>query len=435
MSEKNIEVVVRGGLCTGCGTCAASCSREAVTLVRRNDIYQPVIDERLCNNCGLCVNVCPGHEVDFGRLNESVSKYQPTNLYLGNFIGCYHGYVSDETLRYDSASGGLITGLLLYSLEKGFIDGAIVTKINYENLEPVPFLARTKEEIIESVGSKYCPVPLNISLRNILDKEGRYAVVGLPCHIHGLRKFELYSKKLRERIVMRLGIMCSHNLSFKATEYIISSLGMKKEEISRLSYRGKGWPGYLTFEDRHGRKVEIPYSKFGHMHFLHFFVQERCLLCCDQSCELADISFGDAWLKEFREKDNVGHSLIVVRTKEGEYILKKAKAENRVLVEMIDPSKVIQSQKDVLRFKKKTLNVYMEIRKLKRMPVPKYNTQLASPGIFDYVLAFLFAFNRIISKYRKLWFAINLLVKIELSIARFFNMIMQGVMRSVNRRS
>jgi coenzyme F420 hydrogenase subunit beta len=74
-------------------------------------------------------------------------------------------------------------------------------------LEPEPFIARTKEEIYEARGSKYCPVPCKPCNEEILKApEGQmFAVVGLPCHIHGIRKAEQINKKLKERIVLLFG--------------------------------------------------------------------------------------------------------------------------------------------------------------------------------------------------------------------------------------
>jgi len=68
-------------------------------------------------------------------------------------------------------------------------------------LEPEPFIARTKEEIIEASKSKYCPVPANIALKEIMDSKSgeKFAVVGLPCHIQGIRKFEEVNKILKEK--------------------------------------------------------------------------------------------------------------------------------------------------------------------------------------------------------------------------------------------
>jgi coenzyme F420 hydrogenase subunit beta len=47
-----------------------------------------------------------------------------------------------------------------FALEEGIIDGALVTRMKKDRpLEPEPFIARTREEIIEASKSKYCGVP------------------------------------------------------------------------------------------------------------------------------------------------------------------------------------------------------------------------------------------------------------------------------------
>jgi len=79
-----------------------------------------------------------------------------------------------------------VTALFIFALEKGLIDGALVTGMKKDKpLEPEPFIARTREKIISARGSKYCSVPANIALKEILKakEEERFAVVGLPCHI------------------------------------------------------------------------------------------------------------------------------------------------------------------------------------------------------------------------------------------------------------
>src|SRR5690606_8382981 len=112
-------------------------------------------------------------------LNMRVFGREPDDPLLGNYEACYVGHSMDDKIRYDSSSGGMITQILLYLLEEGLIDGALVTRMNPERpLEPEPFIARTPEDIIEARGSKYCPVPANVALREIIEEPGRYAVVG-----------------------------------------------------------------------------------------------------------------------------------------------------------------------------------------------------------------------------------------------------------------
>jgi coenzyme F420-reducing hydrogenase beta subunit len=243
-----IREVVKGDLCTGCGTCVSLCPNGAIELVidDKKGIYVPQLNEEKCNNCGVCYEVCPGHSVDFKQLNPEIFGKEPDDILIGNYVNCYIGHANDYEIRYNSAAGGLVTQLLIFALEEGIIDGALVTRMKKSNpLEPESFIARTREEIIESSKSKYCPVPANIALNEILEsKDGeKFAVVGLPCHIHGIRKAELINEKLKEKIVLHLGIFCSVNRDFLATEYLLQKFNIKKEDVAKLDYRGEGWMG------------------------------------------------------------------------------------------------------------------------------------------------------------------------------------------------
>jgi ferredoxin len=53
--KDNLVLRVRKDLCLGCGLCAESCPRQAISL--RSG--QAQIDQNRCNRCGLCLNVCP----------------------------------------------------------------------------------------------------------------------------------------------------------------------------------------------------------------------------------------------------------------------------------------------------------------------------------------------------------------------------------------
>ncbi|HEO64187.1 MAG TPA: 4Fe-4S dicluster domain-containing protein, partial [Candidatus Omnitrophica bacterium] len=205
--KEKTRTVINNALCTGCGTCVALCPKEAIDLIINEKLggYVPRINEERCDNCGICLRVCPGPLVDFRQLNLEIFKKDPENYLLGNYLNCYLGYATDTNIRYDSASGGLITQVLISALKKGIINGALVVRMNKDNpLIPFPFIARTKQEIIEASRSKYCPVPANIALKDIVQsqKSEKFAVVGLPCHLHGVRKAAMVDKELREKIAL-----------------------------------------------------------------------------------------------------------------------------------------------------------------------------------------------------------------------------------------
>ncbi|MDY6892811.1 MAG: coenzyme F420 hydrogenase/dehydrogenase beta subunit N-terminal domain-containing protein [Chloroflexota bacterium] len=244
-NDTTIEAVVKKGLCTGCGTCVGICPLDAIemTVDHLRGIYVPALDREECNECGMCVDVCPGHNVDFRQLNLEIFGKEPGDILLGNYLNCYTGYAADSDIRYNSASGGLVTALLIFALEEGLIDGALVTKMRDDRpLEPEPFIARTREEIISAARSKYCPVPANIAVKEILKaREGeRFAVVGLPCHIHGIRNAERVNKTLAERIVLHVGLFCAHTDTFALAELVLQKHRIDKEHVASFDYRGCG---------------------------------------------------------------------------------------------------------------------------------------------------------------------------------------------------
>lgn len=380
-TKPTIEKTLNENLCTGCGTCTI-CPNEAIELKKekRRGIYLPKLNEKYCNYCGICYNICPGHAIDFKELNMKIFGREPKDVLLGNYLNCYAGYASDYDIRYNSASGGLVTQLLLFALEEGLIDGALVTRMKKDNpLEPEPFIAKTRDEIIEASKSKYCPVPANIMLKQIIKERGKFAVVGLPCHIEGIRKAELVYKKLREKIILHLGLFCSNVPSFLATEFLIQNMKID-DEITEIEYRGGGWPGRMKIVSKNGYTISIPTSDYWGSGFGTYFSTMRCKLCIDHTCELSDISFGDAWLPEFLS-DKSGWSIVISRTKLGEEILQNAALRGKIKLVRVNSGKVVQSQGKLLKFKKSDLSA----RKLLSRKIPAYNSELLKPKLDVYL--------------------------------------------------
>jgi coenzyme F420 hydrogenase subunit beta len=313
----------------------------------------------------------------------------------------------------------MITQLLVLALEEGIIDGALVTKMDKERpLEPHPFIARTREEILEASRSKYCPVPANVALREIMRKDGKYAVVGLPCHIHGLRKVAQLNGKLKERIVLHLGLFCTRNDSFWMTRYLLYRLGVEANDIAKIDYRGKGWPGTLSIKLRSGNEIDWPLNGWTGPHNFCVFTLSRCLLCCDGTAELADVSFGDAWLPEFRE-DKVGRSIIVSRSLIGERFLQRAVSCDKVELKELSAGKVIKSQ-GMLRFKKNSVQVRFLIFRLRGRKIPVYTSKLLKPNFIDCSRSIAVFLNQYFLSRRRFWGNIESLEGLQNSLEKIY---------------
>ena len=351
----NIARIVEEGLCHGCGTCAGVCPNAALKMEVIDGLWIPKILLDKCTSCGICGRVCPGYEVDFESLTVKAFGKQPGKWSTGECLNCHVGYSTDQNLRYNSASGGLASQILIYALEQGLIDGALVTRMNKVNpLESEAFIARSRQEIVAASKSKYCPVAANYALKDILHEKGKFAVVGLPCHIHGVRKAEQLYPELKKKIILHIGLMCSHMVSFKGTEFVVRKLNMDKSRIQEITYRGAGWPGAMTVKSAE-RSVSIPlvgnWRSYWPVFSSFLFTPMRCTMCPDQLAELADISLGDAWLPEFRG-DKIGRSLLITRTQFAERLLNSLQLDGKVALSPVSLEKVKRSQAVNLRFKK-----------------------------------------------------------------------------------
>jgi coenzyme F420 hydrogenase subunit beta len=321
--------------------------------------------------------------VDFVQLTDEFLDGDRYDRRLGRFLTCHVGHAHDAEIRWDAASGGIVTALLIAGLRKGLFDGALVTLMNPEApLEPMPILATTEQEIKAAAGSKYCPVASNVRLREILDAEGRFAVVGLPCHIHGLRMAQTRIPKLRRKVAVCISLFCGLNMSPLGTRVALNKRQVPIDQVTELRYRGEGWPGALQVQLRDGQMYrEHLYSYFGRS--FSAYEMDRCTLCNDAFGELADISCGDAWLPEYTANDDRGTSVVIVRDTRGQDLL--ASLGPALELAPLDADRAAASQKSALTWKKDCLRAKVALARLTGKETPTYKQDLPAPTWKNYV--------------------------------------------------
>ena len=153
----NVNYTRAHHLCIGCKLCEDISPKGAISFKKKKGEYLPYVNISNClgDKCGICTKICPGLGVNFNDNYPSSQKIL-NNKFIGNYVSLYTGYSSNYEIRYHSASGGMITGLLIHLLVKGVIDGAVVTKFSSTYpLTPEVFIARTKEDLISAQSSKY----------------------------------------------------------------------------------------------------------------------------------------------------------------------------------------------------------------------------------------------------------------------------------------
>ena len=80
---------------------------------------------------------CPGKGADYPALYTDVFGRWPENWLIGCTQATYVGYSAVPEIRSGGASAGAITQTLIYLLEQGRIDGAVVVRQG----SPKPWLA------------------------------------------------------------------------------------------------------------------------------------------------------------------------------------------------------------------------------------------------------------------------------------------------------
>ena len=328
-------------VCTQCGTCVSICPVDAIA-ADSNGVHL----QGECIDCGLCYRFCPGREMDFIGLSETYLGSPPQDPLLGHFRGLSVAQATSQEVRERGASGGVVTALLLHLLETNQVQGAVgVTMDRDRPWESQASLLMSTEEIKRAAQSKYSLVSLAALLRSARREPGSFAVVGLPCHVHGLRRLQRLGS-YRAEFPLTIGLFCGFNLLPAATEHLIAKTGLTREQIVSLQYRGGPWPGGLLLHSSHGERRLIPKHSYSYVNLA--YVPRRCLACPDLTNELADVSVGDTWLEEYAG----GWSTVVCRSARGEQLLAEASQAGVLRTEEISRQDLLRSHGHLLAYKK-----------------------------------------------------------------------------------
>lgn len=386
-------------LCMQCGTCAAVCPTHAITLDW--DVAtgcRVVIDRERCTDCGICLEACPGPGLDFrlGAWWRERNAGAASRDFLGPWRRLWFGWAADPEVRHAGASGGVATALLTGFLEEGLADAVLAVGMSDEDpLRASGVVCRSPAEVAACRGSKYNVVAVNALLRTVLDEPGRYVLVGLPCHIQGLRLAQRRSRRLRERVVLTLGIFCGLTGEPRATEVAAVQAGLDPADLASVSYRGPGWPGGMRLTTRDGRVRWRDYPDY-YDRCVAAHTPPRCRICPDALAELADISVGDAWLERFEGSDGV--SDLIVRTPAGERAA--AAIAGRLRLQDATPEEMVASQSETYRVKRDVLRGRLALRAAAGRSVPAYAGLDLRAGARDALLGALDAGRELL--YRRL---------------------------------
>lgn len=301
------KYVVAMEKCISCGSCVITCPFNCLELTKETPTLV-----RECKICGICAQVCPRYSWSRADAEKFVfGRERNPEEEFGIHRRLAVAQAKDENMLRVGQDGGGVTTLLVSALENDLIDGAVVAGNNREKpFLPVPKLATTREEVLDSAGTKYSYSPNILALADaIKQKKASVAFVGTPCQIHAIRKMQMAGlKKYTAPIKYLIGLLCSECFTYEGLmeRHIHEKLGINLNDIKKMNIKGK------MLVTTNSGVTTIPLAEAKQ------YARKSCHFCDDFSAELADISTGGLGLD--------GWTFTIVRTEKGEELFSKAEA-------------------------------------------------------------------------------------------------------------
>lgn len=388
-SIDKLSKIMKSDLCTRCGSCVGL-SEGKVIFSDREGKYRPVIlEEPDEEHSQRLLYACPGKDFNFKYFREKFYADAPHfHLYTGPVYSISIAYSNDPVIRQNGASGGIISAVLIWLLENGKIDGAVVTGMS--DKQPwltKPFIATTREQILAAAQSKYIITSVNEILPEISAFNGKLAYVGLPPQIQSIRKLQDARDPAVANIRYIFGPFYGNTLHFSSVKSFLRSYHIRDyQNISKLYFRYGEWPGNMRVEMNDGRVVQLP--KFHANYLIPFHILTNSLLCTDLSNEFTDISGGDAWAPVYEERGK-GFSMVIARTKAGEDILNEMIKEGLINATPISIDDAITMHSHGYDLKKRGTFIRFSFRKFFGLSNPDFGYEIKDFPISRYFMEFM----------------------------------------------
>lgn len=371
-SVKNLQDVVDWELCSGCGVCKYAATTGKVELVNiETSGIRPVFDARAAAASSRLLDLCPGYSVDARGASGPSRKPTAADQEYGQALEIWEGYASDSEVRYRGSSGGALTALALWCLERGNM--AFVLHTGMDPNKPwlnTTFLSRTRAELLGRAGSRYAPASPCEGLGEIEHSDRPCVFIGKPCDTAAAMAARWERPTVDQRLGVVLAFFCAGTPSTRGTLDLLGRLNIQPAAVNELRYRGDGWPGgFAVTSDMGARHDFIPYREAWRALTPH--IPLRCRLCPDGLGRVADISCGDAWEKYDEGSSNPGVSIIIVRTKRGQEILHGAVAGGYLNLAPASSDRVFAAQPHLLSKRRELFGRLLALRLL-GIPVPRF---------------------------------------------------------------
>jgi coenzyme F420 hydrogenase subunit beta len=329
---------------------------------------RPVVSDEMADTAAMAI--CAGAEIETPAARDQIEDD------WGPVRATWEGYASDPEIRFRGSSGGAVTALACFALERGHVGGVahVAARADDARLNEA-VVSRDRDGLLRGSGSRYAQASPAELLGEIAASDVPTALIGKPCDIASAQKAKLNIAGLSEKLSLTIGIFCAGAPNLNATTRLLDDLGVPRgAQVTDLRYRGNGWPGLMQarYVSDTGETITtrgIPYSE-GWGRILQTGRGWRCRICDDHTGAFADISVGDPWHNPPKGNTDAGRSLIIARTARGEALIREA-IEAGVLVAEARPRDIIAAAQPNLVATNAAVWGRRRAMKLVGLPTPK----------------------------------------------------------------
>lgn len=383
----DLEGVVKGGYCVGCGACRVAANAEWP--MRATDIGTYVPDIGIVPAESPAQKVCPWSDKAPNETQIAERRYGRAGFSFDQHLGYYHevsaGRRMAEADLLQSSSGGLTSWLCEQLLARGMVDGVIHVGVAGEGTGGL--FEYTVSHSLAELGvrkkSQYYPTSFDEPLLSLRGNGKRYAFVGVPCYVRAMRLLCDEDTALRDQVTYFIGLVCGHLKSKAFAEVMAIQTGVMPDDLLAVDFRNKtprDSANYYGFgaQARSTRKwsVEPSGQLVGGNWGQALFQLKACDYCDDIFAETADICFGDAWIPRY-EQNWRGTNIIVSRNRELSEILRDGGASGALFIEQVSSEDAVRTQAGNFRHRWDGLSLRLADAAKRGIEVP---TKRIEPG-------------------------------------------------------
>lgn len=377
----SIRKVVQNGYCVGCGACSVASSGRI--FLSRNDYgyYGANLAQANDSEIASASKVCPfsaeaENETPLGAALFACDL-PAYDSRLGHYTGLYAGRIASDDNIKNASSGGLTSWVVAKLLAAGAIDGVVHVGENFDKTLGIfdYTISENQNQLYRRTKSRYYSVSFAEVISGIRGDGKKYAFIGVPCFVKAIRLLCRNDETLRNQIVYTVALVCGHMKSAAFAELLAWQTGISPAELASFDFRVKipDLPANNYGIEALGKTGELHNSlarnlygtNWGHA----FFQLKACDFCDDVMGELADASFGDAWLPQY-EMNWRGTNIVVCRNNFIKKLLLDGEKNGEIFLEPLSESAITESQAGNYRHRWDGLSVRLEDAKTKGLWIP-----------------------------------------------------------------